>query len=94
MKRRYSKMMLFITVLAALLLALGAGGVYADDDDDDDGDNGDRVLYQVTIENLTGGQPFTPPVVATHKGGVRLFRVGKAASFPSGSTLNQRWIPG
>ena len=36
--------------------------------------------YQVTIENLTGGQPFTPALVATHKGNDGLFRVGKAAS--------------
>ena len=23
--------------------------------------------YQITIENLSGGQPFTPPLAATHR---------------------------
>jgi len=37
--------------------------------------------YEVTIENLTGGQPFTPPVIATHRRATRIFKVGRAASF-------------
>ncbi len=37
--------------------------------------------YEVTIENLTGGQPLTPPVIATHRRATRIFKVGKAASF-------------
>ncbi len=37
--------------------------------------------YEVTITNLTGGQPFTPPVVATHRRPLDLFEVGAAASF-------------
>jgi hypothetical protein len=36
--------------------------------------------YSVTIENLTGGQWFTPPLVATHQGGEGLFEVGAPAS--------------
>lgn len=37
--------------------------------------------YEVTIYNLTGGQPFTPPLVATHRQPADLFEVGEAASF-------------
>jgi hypothetical protein len=37
--------------------------------------------YQVTIENLTSGQPLTPPVAATHHGKNEIFRVGRPASF-------------
>jgi hypothetical protein len=37
--------------------------------------------YEVTIENLTGGQPLTPPVIATHRRATRIFKVGRAASF-------------
>lgn len=37
--------------------------------------------YEVTITNLTSGQPLTPPVVATHNGGFQVFRVGQSASF-------------
>ncbi|MGF1646087.1 MAG: spondin domain-containing protein [Kineosporiaceae bacterium] len=38
----------------------------------------DRV-YRVTILNLTDGQPFTPPVVATHQRRVDVFEVGSPA---------------
>jgi len=38
------------------------------------------VTYNVTIENLTSGQPFTPPVVAAHTSGMEVFNVGQAAS--------------
>jgi Spondin_N len=37
--------------------------------------------YRVTITNLTLGQPLTPPVVATHRRPVHVFRVGAPASF-------------
>ena len=36
--------------------------------------------YEVTIENLTSGQPLTPPVVATHRGRHAVFEVGRPAS--------------
>ncbi len=36
--------------------------------------------YTVTITNLTTGQPFTPPLVASHRPSVDLFEVGEPAS--------------
>jgi hypothetical protein len=36
--------------------------------------------YEVTITNLTDGQPLTPPVVATHEGKHAVFDVGQPAS--------------
>jgi len=36
--------------------------------------------YEVTIENLSTGQPISPPVAATHRHNVRMFKVGKKAS--------------
>lgn len=36
--------------------------------------------YEVTIENLTTGQPLSPGVVVTHARGISLFGVGEAAS--------------
>jgi hypothetical protein len=39
------------------------------------------ATYEVTIENLTAGQPFTPPVVATHGAATGMFTVGQPASF-------------
>jgi hypothetical protein len=37
--------------------------------------------FEVTFTDLTGGQPLTPAVAATHRGKNELFRVGRAASF-------------
>jgi hypothetical protein len=36
--------------------------------------------YEVTIANLTSGQPLTPPVAATHHGKHAVFEVGDVAS--------------
>jgi hypothetical protein len=39
------------------------------------------ATYEVTISDLTGGQPLTPPVVATHRAATDMFTVGQPASF-------------
>lgn len=39
------------------------------------------AVYEVTIENLTSGQPITPPLIATHRAAASFFEVGSAASF-------------
>jgi hypothetical protein len=39
------------------------------------------ATYEVTIDNLTVGQPLTPPVVATHRAATDMFTVGQPASF-------------
>jgi Spondin_N len=39
------------------------------------------ATYEVTITNLTEGQPLTPPVVATHRAATSVFTVGQPASF-------------
>jgi hypothetical protein len=36
--------------------------------------------FAVTVTNVTRGQSFTPILVATHRAGMRLFELGKAAS--------------
>ena len=40
----------------------------------------ENVTYTVAIENLTSGQPFTPPVVVAHSDQMDLFEMGQAAS--------------
>lgn len=40
---------------------------------------GDRT-YEVTIENLTSGQPLSPGIIVTHDRSVHLFRLGHPAS--------------
>ncbi len=39
------------------------------------------ATYEITIHNMTSGQPFTPPVVATHRHATDAFEVGTPASF-------------
>jgi hypothetical protein len=39
------------------------------------------ATYEVTITNLTDGQPLTPPVVATRRAATGMFTVGQPASF-------------
>ena len=36
--------------------------------------------YRVTLQNLTMGQPFSPPVAATHRRGLHMFQVGHLAT--------------
>jgi hypothetical protein len=44
-------------------------------------DDGDELrTYRVTLVNLTDGQPFSPPVAATHDRDMRMFQVGRLAS--------------
>lgn len=39
------------------------------------------ATYEVTVQNLTGGQPLTPALLVAHRQPDGLFRVGEAASF-------------
>jgi hypothetical protein len=42
--------------------------------------NAGSASYEVTVYNLSTGQPFTPPLAAVHRRPVGLFAVGNAAS--------------
>ncbi|MGH2358002.1 MAG: spondin domain-containing protein [Candidatus Limnocylindria bacterium] len=42
---------------------------------------GSTRTYEVTVQLVTGGQPLTPPLIATHAGGTGVFTVGQPASF-------------
>ena len=67
---RMRKSLLAVAVGSAAALALTAGPALA----------GPEREYEVTITNLTSGQPLTPPVVATHRGKHEVFEVGQEAS--------------
>ncbi len=45
------------------------------------GTYGYAAEYEVVVRNITKGQPFTPPLAATHNGHVDMFTVGHKASF-------------
>ena len=42
--------------------------------------NNDPRTYRVTVFNLTGGQPFTPPIIATHSRHFHIFERREEAS--------------
>lgn len=52
------------------------------------------TAYDVTITNLTGTQPFTPAVVATHRSNVQLFVTGEAASPQIQDVAENGAVPG
>lgn len=60
-----------------LAIALGFGAVAQSNADANGPFSG---TFRVTIENLSTGQPLSPPVAATHRPGLRLFKVGAYAS--------------
>ena len=68
MKIRQLKFNLLVPALAVAFLAFHSGPLQADE------------KYKITIENLTAGQPFSPPVAATHGPGISMFEVGSLAS--------------
>ncbi len=70
MIRRYLVRAGGLGLLVALLGLTATGGSSAQE----------MVSYSVTIENLTDGQPFTPPVVVAHADQFDLFEMGQAAS--------------
>lgn len=65
-----------VALLSTLIVPATAG---AHGSGDADQGSGDRT-YLITIENLTEGQPFTPPVVAAHKRSTNVWERGQAAS--------------
>ncbi len=60
-----------VALLALLLVLLTASVGFAQPT---------STTYSVTITNLTGGQPLTPPLIATHRPATGLFNVGQPAS--------------
>ena len=70
--------------LAPLLLvpALALGAVACGDDDEDAEVNTAASTYEVTVTNVGGTQPLTPPVAVTHADQDQYFSVGAEAPEP------------
>ncbi len=68
--KRRPKLLLAIALVTTFLLTAASSTDY-----------GTSRNYRVYMVNLTTGQPFTPPVVATHNRDVELFDRGAEASF-------------
>ncbi len=69
-KRMLGALAVAIAAFAVLVLALASAGSAS----------AQEQTYTVTIENLTDGQPFTPPVIVAHSADMDLFEMGEAAS--------------
>ncbi|MCH8815687.1 MAG: spondin domain-containing protein [Chloroflexi bacterium] len=63
---------LIVVAFAVFVAALTSGTLASAQTED--------VTYTIKIENLTSGQPFTPPLIAAHTSDTGLFTVGEAAS--------------
>ena len=74
-----------LALVASLAVPAAAGATFAPP--------GERT-YLVTIENLTDGQPFTPPVLATHRNNTSVFSVGDAASAGIQGVAENGAVPG
>lgn len=70
--RKTTSLLAVAGAAAALILAFAVPAA------SDDGN--DLRTYRVTLVNLTDGQPFSPPVAATHRRGLHMFEVGEFAS--------------
>lgn len=72
----------WVAIALALVAALTTPAVAAASGSEASGSegNGSDRVYLVTVENLTSGQPFTPPVAATHHRRTGMFTVGDPAS--------------
>ena len=77
MSRLKKRLVLLAVVAVAALTLLVTAMVPASAATDDRGTR----TYEVTIINLTNGQPLTPPIVATHKRSIDVFEVGDPASY-------------
>ena len=68
--------------LAALLAGCGDNDNNSDSDDMDDSMMPEPMVYeyQVTIENYTASQPFSPAAVVLHDASTQLWQIGEAAS--------------
>ncbi len=71
MNRKRVSHFFLVLFISILMLAVSSTSLFASHSD---------ARFQVTLTNLTSGQPFSPPVAATHKFAERLFVVGTPAS--------------
>lgn len=67
---------LTIACVSAGLLTLSA--CFHDDDNDDDMVT--QAIYEITVHNLTNGQPLTPLGVVLHESGYQAWQLGSAVS--------------
>lgn len=76
MRRHDWKSAAAILTLLGFVLISSTGTALADQNEDHDR----LVTFRVSLQNLTGGQPFSPPAAATHDEDIHWFQVGALAT--------------
>lgn len=76
-KKRQIKQIRWTTLTAMICVCLAAITVTADHHEPMP--MGPMPNYRVTIENLSGGQALTPPLIVSHTGDAQLYQVGEPA---------------
>lgn len=56
------------------------GEEFGEETEEQPGTENAQVMYRISVTNLTPGQRMSPPVVAIHDAGTRLFQLGEEAS--------------
>ena len=64
---------LAVTVIVAMLTVVSVAGI-------PESSATKTKIYEVTVTNLTSGQPITPPLLVTHAKDAGFFTVGEMAS--------------
>jgi hypothetical protein len=72
MKVKHLNKLAIAACVLGIVFVLGIGMGYADGDE--------MATYNITIQNLTRGQPLSPIVGATHEKKIGMFKVGELAS--------------
>ncbi|MCP5098706.1 MAG: hypothetical protein GY943_24410 [Chloroflexi bacterium] len=75
-RKRVIRLLVLAGTLFGLVLTVGTSSVLAARNQP----HSTSARFLVTLENLTAGQPFSPPVAVTHNLPVRLFAIGTPAS--------------
>ena len=73
MKTKQKTSVFAISAIVAIFAVVGLAGI-------PESSAAKTVLYEVTITNLTPGQPITPPLLVTHAKDAGFFTVGEVAS--------------
>jgi len=76
MRRHYWKSAAAILTLLGFALISSGGATLAGQEEDHDR----LVTFRVSLQNLTGGQPLSPPAAATHGEDIHMFQVGELAT--------------
>ena len=69
-----------LTLSLTIATALATSGCFHNDDDNGGGSTNTQARYQVSVANLTNGQPMSPVAIVVHDSGYTAWQLGSSAS--------------